>query len=148
MVGRDLSEKFPKEPAPRGEEVLRVEGLSRGARLQNISFSAYRGEVLGIAGLVGAGRTELVRAIFGADPIDEGQVYIDGRPVSIRSPQDALAAGIGLLTEDRKSQGLVLLMMIVILYISPRPPSARAPACCWSVWKPLRWGWWRQGRLS
>lgn len=112
MVGRDLSEKFPKEPAPRGEEVLRVEGLSRGARLQNISFSDYRGEALGIAGPVGAGRTELVQAIFGADPIDEGQVYIDGRPVSIRSPQDAVAAGIGLLTEDRKSQGLVLLMSV------------------------------------
>ena len=110
MVGRDLSEKFPKETAPRGKEVLRVEGLNQGDRLKDISFSAYAGEVLGIAGLVGAGRTELVRAIFGADPIDSGQFYIDGRPVTIHSPRDAIRHGIGLLTEDRKQQGLILKM--------------------------------------
>ena len=79
MVGRDLSEQFPKEQAPRGQEVLRVEGLNQGSRLSDISFSAYAGEVLGIAGLVGAGRTELVRAIFGADPIDGGRIYVDGQ---------------------------------------------------------------------
>lgn len=110
MVGRDLSEQFPKEVVPRGEEVLRVEGLTQGRRLKNISFSAYAGEVLGIAGLVGSGRTELVRAIFGADPIDAGQILIDGKPVSIYSPRDAIRHGIGLLTEDRKQQGLVLKM--------------------------------------
>jgi ribose transport system ATP-binding protein len=110
MVGRDLSEQFPKEETPRGAEVLRVEGLRQGTRLRDINFSAYAGEVLGIAGLVGAGRTELVRAIFGADPIDAGRILIDGTPVPIRNPRDAIRHGIALLTEDRKQQGLVLKM--------------------------------------
>jgi ribose transport system ATP-binding protein len=108
MVGRDLSEKFPKEIAPRGAEVLRVEGLNQGETLRDISFSAYAGEVLGIAGLVGAGRTELVRAVFGADPVDSGRIFVDGREVRIRGPRDAIRSGIALLTEDRKQQGLVL----------------------------------------
>jgi len=110
MVGRDLSEQFPKEVAPRGSEVLRVEGLTQGKRLRNISFTAYAGEVLGIAGLVGSGRTELVRAIFGADRIDAGQIFINNQPVHIRSPRDAIRHGLGLLTEDRKQQGLILKM--------------------------------------
>lgn len=108
MVGRDLSEKFPKEDIPRGEEVLRVENLNQGSRLQDISFSVYAGEVLGIAGLVGAGRTELVRALFGADMIDSGKFFIGGKEVTIRTPRDAIRYGIGLLTEDRKQQGLFL----------------------------------------
>ncbi len=112
MVGRDLSEQFPKETTARGQEMLRVEGLWQGARLRDISFSAYAGEVLGIAGLVGAGRTELVRAIFGADPIDAGRIFVKGKEVRINSPQDAVAAGIGLLTEDRKQQGLCLHMNV------------------------------------
>ncbi len=112
MVGRQLSEKFPKEIAPRGTEVLRVEGLTQNDRLFDISFSVHAGEVLGIAGLVGAGRTELVRAIFGADPIDAGRIFIDGKPVSITSPRDAIRYGIGLLTEDRKQQGLVLKLSV------------------------------------
>ncbi len=118
MVGRDLSEQFPKEQFPRGEEVLRVEGLNglsrlgQGAPLQEISFSVFAGEVLGIAGLVGAGRTELVRAIFGADPIDSGKFFVRGQPARIRNPRDAVNNGIGLLTEDRKRQGLFLLMSV------------------------------------
>jgi len=112
MVGRDLAEKFPKEDAPRGQELLRVENLCLGDRLQNISFSAYGGEVLGLAGLVGAGRTELVRAIFGADPIDDGKFFINGKEVVIHSPQDAVHYGMGLLTEDRKTQGLFLHMSV------------------------------------
>jgi ribose transport system ATP-binding protein len=112
MVGRDLSEKFPKEKVPRGAEVLRVEGLSQEDRLRGISFSAYAGEVLGIAGLVGAGRTELVRAIFGADPIDGGEIYVNGKRAAIRSPQGAVRSGIGLLTEDRKQQGLCLQLSV------------------------------------
>lgn len=112
MVGRDLSEQFPKEQYPRGEEVLRVEGLNQESRLFDIGFSAYAGEVLGIAGLVGAGRTELARAIFGADPIDSGRFFVRGRPVRIRNPRDAVDNGIGLLTEDRKRQGLFLLMSV------------------------------------
>lgn len=110
MVGRQLSEQFPKESAPHGAEVLRVEGLTQGSTLHDISFSVYAGEILGIAGLVGAGRTELVRAIFGADPIDRGTIHVDGKPVTIRSPRDAIRSGIALLTEDRKQQGLVLKM--------------------------------------
>lgn len=112
MVGRDLSEQFPKQQFERGEEVLRVEGLNQGARLYDIAFSAYAGEVLGIAGLVGAGRTELARAIFGADPVDSGRFFVRGRAVRIRNPRDAVANGIGLLTEDRKRQGLFLLMSV------------------------------------
>jgi ribose transport system ATP-binding protein len=108
MVGRDLSEQFPKEPVPLGPEVLRVENLTQGKRLRNLSFSVRAGEVLGIAGLVGAGRTELVRAIFGADPIDSGTIYVGGQPVRIRAPRDAIRCGIALLTEDRKQQGLIL----------------------------------------
>jgi ribose transport system ATP-binding protein len=109
MVGRDLTEKFPKEDIPRGREVLRVEGLSTlSTRLHDISFSAYAGEILGIAGLVGAGRTELVRALFGADPITSGTISVDGKPVRIHNPSDAIRHGIALLTEDRKQQGLVL----------------------------------------
>lgn len=112
MVGRDLSEQFPKETVVRGDEILRVEGLNQGTRLFDISFAAYAGEVLGLAGLVGAGRTELVRAIFGADPIDSGQFFVDGQAVSIKSSRDAVSHGIGLLTEDRKRQGLFLQMNV------------------------------------
>ncbi len=112
MVGRDLSEKFPKGQIKRGDEVLRVEGLCQGKKLQDISFSAYAGEVLGIAGLVGSGRTELVRAIFGADPVDSAKFYVMGKPVAIHSPSDAIRHGIGLLTEDRKQQGLFLLLSV------------------------------------
>jgi len=110
MVGRDLSEQFPKEIVPRGREVLRVENLTQGNRLHNISFTLHEGEVLGIAGLVGAGRTELVRALFGADPIDSGKIFIDGQRVFINSPRDAIRHGLALLTEDRKRQGLILNM--------------------------------------
>ncbi|MEZ4771084.1 MAG: sugar ABC transporter ATP-binding protein [Caldilineales bacterium] len=112
MVGRDLSEQFPKEVAPRGKEVLRVEDLNRGMTLRDINFSAYAGEVLGVAGLVGAGRTELVRAIFGADRIDSGRFYLDGEQITIKSSRDAVHHGIGLLTEDRKRQGLFLQMNV------------------------------------
>ncbi len=112
MVGRDLSEKFPKEKIERGQEVLRVEGLNQANRLQEINFSLYAGEVLGVAGLVGAGRTEMVRAIFGADPIDSGRIFVNGKEVHIHSPQDAIHQGIGLLTEDRKQQGLFLKLSV------------------------------------
>lgn len=112
MVGRDLSEQFPKEPAQRGREILRVEGLNQGDLLRDIHFSAYAGEVLGIAGLVGSGRTELANALFGAVPIDGGRIYVDGKPVRIHSPQDAIRHGIALLTEDRKQQGLILQMSV------------------------------------
>jgi ribose transport system ATP-binding protein len=109
MVGRDLAAHDPKRPAPIGDEILRVEGLTRLGVFEDVSFSVRAGEIVGIAGLVGAGRTEVVRAIFGADPVDRGRVHVDGKPVSIRNPRDAIDHGIALLTEDRKSQGLVLI---------------------------------------
>jgi ribose transport system ATP-binding protein len=108
MVNREVKEQFPKSPARRGGELLRIEGLSRKGILKNISFSLFAGEVLGIAGLLGSGRTELARAIFGADRIDSGTIYVKGRPCRIRSPRGAIRFGIGLLTEDRKTQGLIL----------------------------------------
>ena len=112
MVGRELKEKFPKVEVPRGEEILRVEHLSRPGVLHDISFNLFRGEILGIAGLVGAGRTELARAIFGADPISEGRILVKGQPVQISSPRDAIRHGLALLPEDRKRHGLVLGMTV------------------------------------
>ena len=109
MVGRDLAEHAPKKPVPPGAEILRVEGLTRRGVFEDVSSTARAGEVVGLAGLVGAGRTEVVRAMFGADPIDAGTILIDGQPVSIRNPRDAIDHGIALLTEDRKSQGLILI---------------------------------------
>jgi len=93
--------------AARGAELLRVEHVSRGAALSDVSLSLHAGEVLGIAGLVGAGRTELARVIAGADRADRGRVVVDGVQVQLRGPSDAIAHGIGLLPEDRKAQGLV-----------------------------------------
>jgi ribose transport system ATP-binding protein len=107
MANRDLSEQFPKVRAARGPELLRVEHLSRGGALSDISLTLHAGEVLGIAGLVGAGRTELARAIAGADRYDHGRLLVDGAQVQLRGPADAIARGIGLLPEDRKAQGLV-----------------------------------------
>lgn len=112
MVGREIKEKIPKRPAPIGEEILRVEGLARRGVFSDISFTLHKGEILGLAGLVGSGRTEIARAIFGADPLDSGKIYLEGKEVHIRSPQDAIRLGIGLLTEDRKRYGLVLPMSV------------------------------------
>src|SRR3954469_5160902 len=107
MANRDLSDHFPKVRVDRGAELLRVEKLSAEGVLSGISFSLHAGEVLGISGLLGAGRTELARAIAGADRFDEGRLIVDGREMRFRHPADAIARGIGLLPEDRKSQGLV-----------------------------------------
>jgi ribose transport system ATP-binding protein len=112
MVGRELKDEFPKETFERGAERLRVEGLTRHGAFSNVSFAAHCGEIVALTGLVGAGRTEVARAIFGADRIDGGQIHLDGKPVAVRSPQDAIRQGIGLLTEDRKGQGLVLGMTL------------------------------------
>ena len=91
-----------------GTPLLEVRNLRRGRRLQDVSFKLYPGEILGLAGLMGSGRTELARALFGIDPIEAGEIIINGRPVTIKSPQDALAVGICLIPEDRRAQGLVL----------------------------------------
>ncbi|MDI6836457.1 MAG: sugar ABC transporter ATP-binding protein [Rhizobiaceae bacterium] len=109
MVGRSLERMFPAIPAPQDEVMLEVRDLCAPARtFNNINFSVRRGEVFGIAGLVGAGRTELVRAIAGADPIASGEVLLDGNVVTPRSPGEAIRKGIVLVPEDRKLQGLVL----------------------------------------
>ena len=112
MVGRELKDAIPKVPATLGENALCVRGLNRAGVLHDINFEVKQGEILGIAGLVGAGRTETARAIFGADPIDSGTIEVFGKPVTIRNPQDAIRHGIGLVTEDRKQQGLVLGMAV------------------------------------
>lgn len=110
MVGRALSAEFPpRDPEQKiGEARLVVKNLTRGKFVQDVSFELRRGEILGLSGLVGAGRTEVARLLFGADPRDSGEVILDGKPLPLRSPQDAVKAGICLLTEDRKRQGLVL----------------------------------------
>lgn len=109
MVGRSIQNKYPKEVVPRGEEVLSVEGLNRKGVLHDVSFRLHAGEVLGFAGLVGAGRTETARAITGADPIDSGKIRVFGKETRIRQPLDSINAGIAFLTENRKEQGLVLI---------------------------------------
>jgi len=110
MVGRDLGRECLAPAGGRGSVALRVVGLTRGERVRDVSFEAYRGEILGVAGLMGSGRTETMRALFGADPPEAGEVYLYGRdePARIRRPQDAVRQGIALLTEDRKEQGLFL----------------------------------------
>ena len=108
MVGRTLDNMYPKEPAEIGECVLKVENITEDGVISDVSFEAHAGEILGFAGLVGAGRTETMRAIFGADPIDSGKIYVHGNEVKIKSPQHAIQNGIAFLTEDRKGQGLVL----------------------------------------
>jgi ribose transport system ATP-binding protein len=112
MVGRELKDEFPKVVAACGKERLRVEGLTRADAFEDVSFTLHAGEVVGLTGLVGSGRTEVARAIFGADPIDAGRIVLDGEEIRPRTPKDAIAAGIGLLTEDRKRQGLVLGMSV------------------------------------
>lgn len=112
MVGREMAGDYPKRVAPLGETVLAVESIVRAGVLHGISFTLRKGEILGITGLVGAGRTELARAIFGADRIDSGVVMLEGRKINLSSPVDAIARGISLATEDRKEQGLILGMTV------------------------------------
>ena len=109
MVGRTLTDEVVSIPDLTGAEVaLEVKGLNRGREIRDVSFSLKKGEVLGFAGLMGAGRTEVARAIFGADPLDSGEITVHGRKAEIRSPVDAVRAGIGYLSEDRKHFGLAL----------------------------------------
>ncbi|RFC45878.1 MAG: ribose transport system ATP-binding protein/rhamnose transport system ATP-binding protein [Verrucomicrobia bacterium] len=108
MVGRKLTREFPQRTTIPGPTRLEVSGLRHGRAVCDVSFSVGRGEILALTGLVGAGRTETMRLLFGADPREAGEIRLDGRLLSIGSPSDAIAAGIGFLTEDRKTQGLVL----------------------------------------
>jgi ribose transport system ATP-binding protein len=109
MVGRSVDRIFPKIDPPGGREVLRVDGLTgRNGEFSNVNFSVRAGEVFGIAGIVGAGRTELVRGIAGIDPVATGSVTVEGKPLRLTDPSEAIRAGLVLVPEDRKAQGLVL----------------------------------------
>ncbi|MCJ7706669.1 MAG: sugar ABC transporter ATP-binding protein, partial [Anaerolineales bacterium] len=108
MVGRTLGEIYPSRQPPGREVMLEVNGLAKAGAFSDISFSLRRGEILGMSGLVGSGRTQVARCIFGAEPFDAGEIRLEGRPVHPRSPRDAVREGIALLTEDRKRDGLVL----------------------------------------
>ncbi|MGI8990177.1 MAG: sugar ABC transporter ATP-binding protein [Bryobacteraceae bacterium] len=112
MVGREVASIYQREPLPPGEPLLQVEHLSTKGKLNDISLTLRAGEIVGMAGLIGAGRTELCRAIFGADPFDEGTISVAGKPVSVKSPREAVQAGIALVTEDRQQTGLALRLPI------------------------------------
>ncbi len=107
MVGRELTDLFPKEEAEIGEVVLSVKGLNRGAVVKDVSFELRRGEILGLAGLMGAGRTEVLETIFGIEKADSGEVVLNGKTLRIKQPSDAIRAGMALLTEDRKLNGIM-----------------------------------------
>jgi ribose transport system ATP-binding protein len=107
MVGRELANEFPKHTAEIGKEVLRLENINCG-KLKNINFKLRKGEILGLAGLVGAGRSEVARVIFGADKVEKGRIIFDGKEQKFKSPKDAIEAGIALLTEDRNLYGLFM----------------------------------------
>lgn len=108
MVGREISDLFPKPEVKPGREMLRVEGLSRTGYFKNVSFSVRAGEIIGLTGLVGAGRTEVVESICGITKPDEGKVYLEGREITVRQPSDAMEKGIVLLPEDRQKEGLIM----------------------------------------
>jgi len=112
MIGRRLTAMFPKRGCTIGEEVFCVDGLNRGRKVRDVSLSVRAGEVLGIAGLVGSGRSEILRAIFGADLKEGGKVIMAARPLRINSPRDAVRSGIALVPENRKEQGVILSMPI------------------------------------
>jgi ABC-type sugar transport system ATPase subunit len=113
MVGRELRDIFRKEKTEIGEPLLEVRGLTRRGVVEDVSFTLRRGEILGFAGLVGAGRTETARLLFGVDRMDAGQIWVDGEEVHITSPHDAVAAGLGFVPEDRATQGLVLRLPVL-----------------------------------
>ena len=106
MVGREIKEKFPRVTCEKGKKIFEVKNLNAGRMVRDISFSLYEGEIVGFAGLMGAGRTETTRAIFGIDPKESGQIVLDGREIEIHSPADAICQGVVLAPEDRKKDGL------------------------------------------
>ena len=112
MVGREMKDYYNRVPHTRGEETLRVENLSLGRHFQDVSFTAYAGEILGVSGLIGAGRTEVMETIFGARQAEAGKVFVRGKEVHFKSPRDAIRARIGMVTEDRRTTGLMLQAMV------------------------------------
>jgi len=112
MVGRSLEEEFPSRDVGKGAETIAVKNLSRSDAFNDVTLSVHRGELVGLTGLVGSGRTEFARALFGAEPADSGSIFVDGTVVKIESPRTAIEAGIGLLPEDRKEQGIFGLLSV------------------------------------
>jgi ribose transport system ATP-binding protein len=108
MAGHDLPERKTASERAKKEVAMRVQNLRAGEQVRDVSFSVRRGEILGLAGLIGSGRTETLRAIFGADPKESGEIFLDDQPIRIKRPSDAVRAGIGLVPEDRKQNGLLL----------------------------------------
>ncbi|MCC3381165.1 sugar ABC transporter ATP-binding protein [Paenibacillus farraposensis] len=108
MVGRELTERYPERTSALGEVVLEVKNASHKGLFENVNFTVRSGEIVGFSGLMGSGRTEIMRALFGLDALDSGEILLRGKKVSIRKPDDAVKLGIGFITEDRKDEGLVL----------------------------------------
>ena len=108
MVGRDLEDYYPKKHSKIGEVVFETKGLTKENRFENISFTVKAGEIVGFSGLMGAGRTEIMRSLFGIDELDQGEIYLEGEKITIKNPSMAIAKGIGFLTENRKEEGLIL----------------------------------------
>ena len=140
MVGRTVSELFPKRDVPAGEVVLEVENLSRAGVFEDISFQLHMGEILGLAGLIGAGRTDVARALFGVAPPDSGTIKLDGQVITIGDPHQAIQLGLAYVPEDRQQHGLVLPMDITTNITLPQLPHF------------AKWGWMRsqeaQGRAA
>ena len=108
MVGRELEDRFPSREPHAGNKVLEIKGLTKKGLFEDIHFTVREGEIVGVAGLMGAGRTEIMRGIFGIDPIDSGEIVVEGKKVSIRKPADAVHHGLAFITENRKEEGLIL----------------------------------------
>ena len=122
MVGREITNQFPREKVPRGKKILEVKHLKSGMQVKDVSFEAYAGEVVGFAGLVGAGRTETSRVIFGADEKEGGEIYLNGEKLELKCPADAINAGIVLIPEDRKKDGLCTKLSIRDNIVLPNLP--------------------------
>lgn len=108
MIGRELGERFERSCYQSGKELLRVEDLSRGERFQGINFTVHAGEIVGLYGLMGSGRSEIVRSVFGLEKYETGKIYMEGEEIHIKSPEDAIRNGIGLITENRREEGLMV----------------------------------------
>lgn len=108
MIGRDIGDRYPKRDSVKGKEILRAEHLIMKKFVKDVSFAVHEGEILGVAGLVGAGRSKTMHAIYGSMKRDKGDIYIDGKKVDIKNPRDAIKNGIAFITEDRKTEGLLL----------------------------------------
>ncbi len=124
MVGRSLASVYPEKKNKIGEVILEAEHIANGKEVKDVSFSLRKGEILGFAGLVGAGRTETLKAVFGADSSAKGEIKINGKPVQIRSPRDAIKLGIGFLPEDRKKEGLVVDLPVLDNTVMAKPEKA------------------------